>query len=101
MEGSGSFRKLPPGFGQYHMRPTSLSLGGQGTPRGLAEIWMVGAPHVGGVLLGLRLPEGRTPFGSRSPRGTPPPLIADKGPPGHLYNEGSGGGAEHLIPKAY
>src|SRR3954466_2953649 len=62
---------------------------------------MVGAPHVGGVLLGLKLPEGRTPFGSRSPRGTPPPLIAAKGPPGHLYNEGRGWGAAHLIPKAY
>src|SRR3954467_15992780 len=59
LEGSGSFRKVPQGSGQYHMRPTTLSLGGQGTPRGLAEIWVVGAPHVGGVLLGLRVPGGK------------------------------------------
>src|ERR1043165_6887723 len=51
LEGSGSFQKVPQVSGQYHMRPTTLSLGGQGTPRGLAGIWVLGALHVGGVLL--------------------------------------------------
>src|SRR4051812_48893844 len=59
LEGSGSFRKVPQVSRQYHMRLTTLSLGEQGTPRGLAEIWVVGVPHMGGVLLGLRLPGGK------------------------------------------
>src|SRR3954462_5098236 len=79
LEGFRSFRKVPQVFGQYHMRPTTLILGGQGTPRGLDEIRWWGRPTWGGVLLGLRLPGGRSPFGRRSPRGTPPPLIAPQG----------------------
>jgi len=59
LEGSGSFWKVPQVSGQYHMRPTTLSLGGQGTPRGLAEIWWWGRHRWGGVLLGLRLPGGK------------------------------------------
>src|SRR3954471_12041853 len=83
------------------MRPTTLSLGGQGTPRGLAEIWVVGAHMWEESSLDSHSPMGRFPFGRRSPRGTPPAPIAPQGPPGHLYNEGRGWGRNTSNPKAY
>ena len=37
--GLGRSWNLPEVSRQYHRRPNTLSLGGQGTPRGLAKIW--------------------------------------------------------------
>src|ERR1041384_4132023 len=57
---------------------------------------------MGGILLQVGLqssleedsPAGRTPFGSRSPIGTPHLLGRPRQPLGHLYNEGEGQGAQ-------
>src|SRR3954464_7966071 len=104
--GLGRSWKVPKAYGRFHKFPDSaicapppLSLGGK-APRG---VW----PKLGGggALLGEESsldsdsPVGRTPFGSRSPRGTPHPLIAPKGPPGHLYKEGQGWGRSTTCPQ--
>src|ERR1041385_3015573 len=101
MEGSRSFRKVPQGSGQYHMRPTTLRLGGLGSPRGLAEIWVVGAPHVGGVLLGLTLPSGKVSLWEESQGDCTNPYCAPRGLLVTYMMRGGVGGVAHLIPKAY
>src|SRR3954463_14609799 len=107
-EGSGMSRndpgrswKLLEGSGQYHSLPHAPSLGGK--PPMLPQVVRgVGGRNMGGILLQVGLqssleedsPVGRTPFGSRSPKGTPHLLGRPRQPLGHLYNEGEGQGAQ-------
>src|ERR1041385_5131400 len=89
-KGPGRSWKVPESFGRFHKFPDSticapppLALGGK-APQG-------GWPKYGGggALLGeessldSHSPVGRTPFGSRSPKGTPTPLRSAKGPSSH------------------
>src|SRR3954469_16693293 len=99
LEASGRFLKVPGSTTHY---PTPLALGAShlGCPKS-SKGW--GGRNMGGILLQVGLQStleedstvGRSPFGRRSPRGTPPAPIAPQGPPGHLYNEGRGWGAQH------
>src|SRR4051812_15035338 len=102
LEASGRFQKVSGSTTHY---PTPLALGAShlGCPKS-AKGW---GHHKGAILLQVGLqssleedsPVGRSPFGRRSPKGTPPPPIAPKGPPGHLYKEGQGWGAQqHQTP---
>src|SRR3954463_11620848 len=89
LEASGRFHKFPD---STICAPPPLALGGKAPQGGWLKL------GGGGTLLGKESsldfdsPVGRTPFGSRSPRGTPNPLGRPRQPPGHLYNEGQGGG---------
>src|SRR3954464_11228448 len=102
LEASGRIRKVPDSTTHY---PTPLALGAShlGCPKS-AKGW--GGRNMGGILLQVGLqsslkedsPVGRSPFGRRSPKGTPPPHIAPKGPPGHLYKEGQRWGHRNIKP---
>src|SRR4051812_16500561 len=81
LEASGRFHKFSD---STVCAPPPLALGGKAPPGG----W----PKLGGGATGgeessfdSHSPVGRTPFGSRSPRGTPHPLRSARCPPGHLY----------------
>src|SRR3954462_12363907 len=82
------------------MRPPPLALRGKAPQGGWSKLGGGGATCGEESSLDSDSLVGRTPFGSRSPRGTPTPLISARGPPGHLYNEGRGWGTTPLIPKA-
>src|ERR1043165_4698416 len=96
LEASRRFRKVPGSTTHY---PTPLALGAShlGCPKS-SKGW--GGRNMGGILLQVGLqssleedsPVGRTPFGSRSPIGTPHLLGRPRQPLGHLYNEGRGKG---------
>src|ERR1041384_2681839 len=121
LEGSRSFRAVPPTtprpypWGASHLgcpgrpRRWGAPRGGNPPPGGntKTQIWQVSGGKVWEVLGGLGVQVG-----------LPTPLIAPQGPLGHLYNVGEGwgrpkgllatyimwgrgGGAAHLIPKAY
>src|SRR3954463_13889237 len=96
LEGSGGFHKVP---GSTICAPPPLSLGGKASQGGWPKLGGGGALLREESSLDSDSPVVRTPFGSRSPKGTPPPLIAPKGPPGHLYNEGRGWGCSTTCPQ--
>src|ERR1041385_8283930 len=104
LEDSGRFQKFPGSTTHY---PTPLAFGGK-PPRLPWPAKEVGAHQREGILLQVGIPKpkyGRFPVGRcgkvwevwESKLDSPPPLIAPQGPPGHLYNEGRGWGAQHNL----
>src|SRR4051812_8054053 len=92
LEGSGRFHKFSD---STICAPPPLALGGKALQGGWPKFGWWGRHMWKESSLDSDSPVGRTPFESRSPKGTPTPLIAPKGPPGHLYKEGKGWGAQH------
>src|SRR4051812_23113895 len=97
LEASERFHKFPD---STIWAPPPLALGGKAPQGGWPKLGGGGALLWEESSLDSNSPVGRTPFGSRSPKGTPTPLGRPRRPLGHLYNVGEGWGAQHIkVPR--